>query len=135
MTRSCDFSLSPAVTRDCGFHMNAASPPYFNLLVASGSHQPVSNKKTRSGASSGHFKGIMAPNPGANTSYVYKIMDTAPPASMPASLPLSELDTKDGFIHLSDGKQIPITANLFFKDTPELWVLKISAAALKGTLK
>lgn len=33
--------------------------------------------------------------------YYYKILDAAPEEPLPATLPLSDLDTKDGFIHLS----------------------------------
>ncbi|TBU44517.1 hypothetical protein BD309DRAFT_958319 [Dichomitus squalens] len=57
--------------------------------------------------------------------YVYKILPTAPPLPIPAVLPLSELDQKDGFIHLSNASQVPITASLFFKSNTELWLLKI----------
>ncbi|KAI1355259.1 hypothetical protein F5Y01DRAFT_311176 [Xylaria sp. FL0043] len=82
--------------------------------------------------------------------YVYKIVPTAPPSPIPAQYPLSELDQKDGFVHLSIATQvsigshpfgtlathvpltwlvlfvkIPITAGLFFKDSTALWILKI----------
>ncbi|PIL22373.1 hypothetical protein GSI_15061 [Ganoderma sinense ZZ0214-1] len=57
--------------------------------------------------------------------YVYKILSTAPPSSIPAALPLSDLDRRDGFIHLSNASQIPITASLFFTSNTELWLLKL----------
>lgn len=60
--------------------------------------------------------------------FVYKIVDAAPPSPIPHSLPLSALDSKDGFIHLSVADQIPITADLFFKSNDSLWVLKIDSA-------
>ncbi|KAI1739000.1 hypothetical protein F4680DRAFT_449462 [Xylaria scruposa] len=66
----------------------------------------------------------MAP-PTPLPTYVYKIIPTAPPSPIPAQYPLSELDQKDGFIHLSIAKQIPITAGLFFKDSTAIWVLKL----------
>ncbi|KAI0182460.1 hypothetical protein EV127DRAFT_378710 [Xylaria flabelliformis] len=66
----------------------------------------------------------MAP-PTPLPTYVYKITPTAPPSPIPAQYPLSELDQKDGFIHLSIAKQIPITAGLFFKDSTTIWVLKL----------
>ena len=60
--------------------------------------------------------------------FVYKIVDVAPPSPIPLSLPLSTLDAKDGFIHLSVADQIPITADLFFSSNNSLWVLKIDSA-------
>lgn len=57
--------------------------------------------------------------------YVYKILDSAPPSPIPPALPLSDLDRTDGFIHLSTAAQIPITASLFFTDARALWLLKI----------
>ncbi|KAF2094350.1 hypothetical protein NA57DRAFT_80163 [Rhizodiscina lignyota] len=76
----------------------------------------------------------MVPNPNVNPAFVYKIADAPPPTPIPETLPLSELDQKDGFIHLSDAKQIPITANLFFKDSPQLWILKVSTADMGSKL-
>ncbi|KAI8633961.1 hypothetical protein F5Y19DRAFT_471221 [Xylariaceae sp. FL1651] len=66
----------------------------------------------------------MAP-PTILPTYVYKIVPTAPPSPIPAQYPLSELDQKDGFVHLSTATQIPTTADLFFKDSTSLWVLKV----------
>ncbi|KAI1389850.1 uncharacterized protein F4822DRAFT_400019 [Hypoxylon trugodes] len=69
----------------------------------------------------------MAPSP--LPEYIYKIVPSAPPTPIPAQYPLSELDQKDGFVHLSIGTQIPITADLFFKDATTIWVLKIRFAS------
>lgn len=63
--------------------------------------------------------------------FVYKIVPTPPPEILPHALPLSELDIKDGFIHLSDAAQIPKTANLFFGTNGTLWFVKISSAAVQ----
>ncbi|EMD39818.1 hypothetical protein CERSUDRAFT_112081 [Gelatoporia subvermispora B] len=60
--------------------------------------------------------------------YVFKIAPSAPPSPLPETLPLSELDATDGFIHLSDAAQIPKTADLFFKDTSSVWLLKVRTA-------
>jgi len=60
---------------------------------------------------------------------VYKIVDKEPPSPIPAELPLSALDAQDGFIHLSDAHQVPITADLFFASHERLWILKISSSA------
>jgi Protein of unknown function (DUF952) len=70
--------------------------------------------------------------------HVYKIVPFAPPAPLPDTLPLSELDQNDGFIHLSDAAQIPKTSALFFKAQNTLWLLKVStkvALAEKGRFK
>ncbi|KAF3353614.1 hypothetical protein VdG1_08281 [Verticillium dahliae VDG1] len=37
--------------------------------------------------------------------YLYKIIPTAPPATLPQEWPLSDLDRKDGYIHLSTARQ------------------------------
>jgi len=63
--------------------------------------------------------------------FVYKILDAPPPSPMPHTLSLSSLDAKDGFIHLSDANQSPITANLFFRSTSTIWLLKISSAKVQ----
>ncbi|KAI1485629.1 hypothetical protein F5X96DRAFT_659097 [Biscogniauxia mediterranea] len=69
----------------------------------------------------------MAP-PDPLPTYVYKIVPEAPPCPLPAEYPLSELDQKDGFVHLSTATQIPTTADLFFASSARLWVLKIRFA-------
>lgn len=61
--------------------------------------------------------------------HVYKIFpaSAAPPSLIPAVLPLSELDAKDGFIHLSDATQTALTADMFFgaDDIRVLYIAKI----------
>ncbi|KAK4631552.1 hypothetical protein CLAFUW4_03175 [Fulvia fulva] len=63
--------------------------------------------------------------------HFYKILDNAPREPLPETLPLSELDKKDGFIHLSTANQIKETANLFFSKTEKLWLLKLRVETLK----
>jgi len=63
--------------------------------------------------------------------YVYKILDYEPPSPLPHALPLSQLDTKDGFFHLSDAAQIPKTAALYFNHQNSLWLLKVSTKAAR----
>jgi len=63
--------------------------------------------------------------------FVYKITDIPPPSPIPHTLPLSSIDSQDGFIHLSDANQIPITADLFFNSTSTIWLLKISSAKVE----
>jgi Protein of unknown function (DUF952) len=64
--------------------------------------------------------------------FVYKILPASPPYPIPHTLPLSDLDTQDGFIHLSTLEQCPITADLFFADHTVIWILKISSDGVQG---
>ena len=48
------------------------------------------------------YTGTPPPNP----RYVYKIIPSAPPDPVPSEYPLSELDQKDGFVHLSNSTQV-----------------------------
>ncbi|KAF7968747.1 hypothetical protein HWV62_29579 [Athelia sp. TMB] len=77
------------------------------------------------------FLGAMSDKP-EFPALVYKIVDAEPPTPIPSELPLSALDAHDGFIHLSDAHQVPITADLFFASHERLWVLKISSSAAQG---
>ncbi|KAL2142225.1 hypothetical protein VTI28DRAFT_1423 [Corynascus sepedonium] len=72
----------------------------------------------------------MAPLPPPNPlpEFVYKITPTAPPDPIPEQYPLSDLDRQDGFVHLSASWQVPITADLFFKDTTSFHILKLRLA-------
>lgn len=67
--------------------------------------------------------------------YLYKILDQAPPEPLLETLPLSALDAKDGFIHLSIGKQTPLTAKMFFGQHQELWILKLDRSKLDGRIE
>lgn len=67
--------------------------------------------------------------------YVYKIVPTAPSEPLPAENPLSELDAKDGFVHLSTSTQVPNTCNLFFDHASELWIMKLEYAKVQAKTK
>lgn len=64
---------------------------------------------------------------------LYKIFpaSAAPPNPTPLVLPLSSLDSNDGFIHLSTASQTAETANLFFADETTLLIGKIPLDRLK----
>ena len=47
----------------------------------------------------------------------------------------SELDRKDGFIHLSDRTSPPKVASLFFSGATDLWLLEVSATQLAGPVQ
>lgn len=70
------------------------------------------------------------PTPSPLPTYLYKILPSAPPSPLPQRLPLSDLDRKDGYIHLSTSEQIPGTADKWFNDFTELWLLKIKYETL-----
>lgn len=60
--------------------------------------------------------------------YVYKLVPST--ASfigpiIPERLPVSDIDQKSGFIHLSTAFQVPNTLKGFFKDEPIVYVLRI----------
>jgi uncharacterized protein (DUF952 family) len=63
--------------------------------------------------------------------YVYKIVATPPPNPLPHTLPLSELDQGDGFIHLSNAFQIPTTSTLFFSSDTTLYLLRVSSGVTR----
>ncbi|KAF1931707.1 uncharacterized protein M421DRAFT_417472 [Didymella exigua CBS 183.55] len=71
------------------------------------------------------------PAPSPLPTYLYKILPSAPPSPLPDRLPLSDLDRKDGFIHLSTSEQTAGTADRFFSDVTELWLLKIKRSTLE----
>lgn len=74
------------------------------------------------------------PAPSPLPTYLYKILPTAPPSPLPTRLPLSDLDRKDGFIHLSTAEQVPGTAAKYFSEFDHLWLLKLRYEVLeKGT--
>lgn len=58
------------------------------------------------------------PAPKSLPTYVYKIVDSAPPSPLPDVYPLSELDKHDGFVHLSTSWQV----------SPDLQSFKLTAS-------
>jgi uncharacterized protein (DUF952 family) len=61
--------------------------------------------------------------------FLYKILLTSheipPLSSLEIPIPLTSLDKKDGFIHLSNSTQVIQTAIRFFGDEDEILVMKI----------
>jgi len=75
------------------------------------------------------------PAPSPMPQYVYKIPPEAPPSPLPRALPLSDLDAKDGFIHLSTAEQTPDTAGRFYSTANTLWLLKIPLKDIESGVK
>lgn len=75
------------------------------------------------------------PPPSPLPTYLYKILSKAPPLPLPKALPLSPLDSKDGFIHLSTAEQTPKTAGRFFPDTANLNLLKLPLQRIEHNIK
>jgi len=74
----------------------------------------------------------MSSEPRPLPTYLYKIIPDPIPLinnAIPHTLPLSSLDATDGFIHLSNAAQIPITAGLFFGTSSSIWLLRVSVRA------
>jgi uncharacterized protein (DUF952 family) len=69
--------------------------------------------------------------------YVYKLISSTAPPPDPLSerLPLSSLDAKSGFIHLSTATQVPGTLKHFFADEPRVHVLRIEYARVEKDIK
>lgn len=67
--------------------------------------------------------------------FFYKILESAPPTPLPETLPTTDLDAKDGFIHLSTAQQTPLTANLFFSKFDKLWILMLRVKDLDGEVR
>lgn len=59
--------------------------------------------------------------------YIYKIVPSSSPVRepLPERLPVSELDQNDGFVHLSMAHQVANTLNMFFKEEPLVYILRI----------
>lgn len=59
--------------------------------------------------------------------YLYKIVPSSSrvPEPLPERLPVSLMDQRSGFIHLSTAHQIPNTLKYFFRDEPLVYILRI----------
>lgn len=69
--------------------------------------------------------------------FIYKIVpfSSPPPEPLPQSLPLSELDTASGFIHLSTSVQVPGTLKRFFAQDPRVYLLKVPYDKVEKDIK
>lgn len=69
--------------------------------------------------------------------YVYKLIPSTSPVRepLPDRLPVSELDEKSGFVHLSTAFQVPNTLKMFFKDEPLVYVLRIPFEGIAGQVR
>ncbi|KAF2004001.1 hypothetical protein P154DRAFT_64323 [Amniculicola lignicola CBS 123094] len=71
------------------------------------------------------------PAPTPLPTYLYKILPIAPPTPLPSTLPLSELDSNDGYIHLSTSTQTSSTASKYFSSFSTLWLLRLKLCVLE----
>lgn len=69
--------------------------------------------------------------------YIYKLIpSTSPvPQPLPVRLPVSELDQKSGFIHLSTAFQVPNTLQGFYQDEPLVYVLRIKYQTIETDVR
>lgn len=75
--------------------------------------------------------------PSSKPTYLYKLIPSSapPPSPLPSSLPLSDLDTHSGFIHLSTSRQVPRTLKHFFADEHRVYVLRIPYDSMQKDIK
>ncbi|KAJ2930193.1 hypothetical protein H1R20_g6881, partial [Candolleomyces eurysporus] len=70
--------------------------------------------------------------------YIYKIVHSSAgplPDPLPDRLPVSELDQKDGFIHLSTAKQVEGTLNRYFSGEQKIYLLRLDYSSVKDLIK
>ncbi|KAJ5591042.1 hypothetical protein N7450_005014 [Penicillium hetheringtonii] len=69
--------------------------------------------------------------------YIYKIVPSSSPIRepLPERLPVSELDQKSGFVHLSMAHQVANTLNTFFKEEPLVYLLRIEYATVISDIR
>lgn len=69
--------------------------------------------------------------------FVYKLVSSSTPVRepLPERLPVSEIDQKSGFIHLSTAFQVPNTLKSFFKDELLVYVLRIPYEGLDQLIR
>ena len=67
--------------------------------------------------------------PDRSEKYAYKIGESFPSTGQ---LPVSELDRKDGFLHMSTAAQVPATVGRFFRHTNTIELLKVPIERLDG---
>ena len=71
--------------------------------------------------------------------YLYKLVPSSRPEllplPLPEKLPLSELDSHSGFIHLSTSSQLPDTVERFFGDETVVHVLRIEYEVIKKDIR
>ncbi|CZR60157.1 uncharacterized protein PAC_10053 [Phialocephala subalpina] len=65
--------------------------------------------------------------------YIYKILPSSPepPSPLPANLPLSALDRRDGFLHFSTSAQILGTLQNFFSSETRIFILRVPFEGVK----
>ena len=64
--------------------------------------------------------------------YAYKIGESFPAEG---ELPISELDRKDGFLHMSTAAQVAATVGRFSKHTASIELLKVPIARIEDRLR
>ncbi|KAG9233040.1 hypothetical protein BJ875DRAFT_59122 [Amylocarpus encephaloides] len=69
--------------------------------------------------------------------YIYKILPSCPPppTPLPMSLPLSDLDSRDGFIHMSTSVQILGTLKAFFNNAASIVILRVPYERVESRVK
>ncbi|KAF8517740.1 hypothetical protein BU17DRAFT_49413 [Hysterangium stoloniferum] len=69
--------------------------------------------------------------------FIYKLVPSSSPLpdTIPEALPVSDLDLKSGFVHLSTAIQIPGTLKYFFAQEAKVYVLRIPYEPIEKNIK
>ncbi|KAJ3486112.1 hypothetical protein NLI96_g4469 [Meripilus lineatus] len=69
--------------------------------------------------------------------FIYKLVPSSSPVPdpLPDALPVSELDQKSGFLHMSTSKQVPRTLKHFFSEDEQVYVLRVPYAGVEKDIK
>ncbi|KAG5648684.1 hypothetical protein DXG03_000030 [Asterophora parasitica] len=68
--------------------------------------------------------------------YIYKLVPSELIVSpLPERLPLSPLDTNDGFIHLSTAAQLPQTLGRYFAKENKLYILRLEYTRIEKVIR
>ena len=69
--------------------------------------------------------------------FIYKLVPSSSPVPdpLPDALPVSELDQKSGFLHMSTSKQVPRTLKHFFSEDEKVYVLRVPYAIVEKHIR
>jgi uncharacterized protein (DUF952 family) len=98
-------------------HFKNLTPPPFSIII--------------------HYNPKIMSPPSPVPKYIYKILPSSPPppSPLPHNLPLSALDARDNFIHLSTSHQILGTLNNFFTNEDYVFILRVEYATVGKWIK